>query len=186
MIAIALIVVGAAAWRFAPRPKAEATTRMRTATQSMVASVVVSPAPPTPETDPATHRERLISEAWKMRGTPYLFGAKGPDKLDCSGFTKSSYAGIGVKLPDGSFNQAEGELPLDSLDDLVAGDLLFYRWAGKKAVSHVTMYAGQGWVIGTGSPGQPPEVVVYPITDDLRDDGRVITYRHLRLADEAD
>jgi len=186
VIAIALIVGGAVAWRFAPHQKPEPTPQMQTATQSMVASVVVSPAPPSPTTEPATKRERLISEAWKMRGTPYLFGAKGPDKLDCSGFTKACYAGIGVQLPDGSFNQAEDELPLDSLDDLVAGDLLFYRWAGKKAVSHVTMYAGQGWVIGTGSPGQPAEVVVYPITDDLKDDGRVITYRHVELADEAD
>lgn len=152
----------------------------------MVAEVDVSPSPPAPAERPTTARERLIVTAWGMLGTPYLYGAKGPDELDCSGFTKASYSGIGVELPDGSFNQAEGELPLESLESLVPGDLLFYRWAGKDAVSHVTMYAGSGWVIGTGSPGQPKEVVVYPITDDLRDDGRVITYRHIELTDETD
>ena len=115
---------------------------------------------------------------------PYAYGAKGPDELDCSGFTKSAYRAIGVSLPNGSFNQAKGEQPLASVARLVPGDLLFYRWANHKSVSHVTMYAGDGWVIGTGTPGQPPKVVVYPITYDLRDDGRIITYRHITLPDE--
>ena len=115
---------------------------------------------------------------------PYAYGAKGPDKLDCSGFTQLAHEAVGIKLPEGSFNQAEGEQPLTSVGELVAGDLLLYRWAGHRSVSHVTMYAGDGWVIGTGTPGQPARVVVYPITDDLRLDGRVVTYRHIQLADE--
>lgn len=46
------------------------------------------------------------------------------------------------------------------------------------------MYAGGGWIVGTGSPGQPKKVVVYPIASDLWPDGRVITYRHIKLPDE--
>ena len=122
--------------------------------------------------------------AWKLIGVPYAYGAKGPDKLDCSGFTRSAYEAVGIKLPEGSFNQAGGEQPLTSVGQLVAGDLLLYRWAGHRSVSHVTMYAGDGWVIGTGTPGQPARVVVYPITYDLRLDGRVVTYRHIQLANE--
>jgi peptidoglycan DL-endopeptidase CwlO len=142
------------------------------------------PSHPSPPAHPSTPRERLLAGAWKLIGVPYAYGAKGPDELDCSGFTKSAYKAIGISLPDGSFNQAEGEQPLTSVARLVPGDLLFYRWADHKSVSHVTMYAGDGWVIGTGTPGQPPKVVVYSITYDLRDDGRIITYRHIALPNE--
>jgi cell wall-associated NlpC family hydrolase len=66
----------------------------------------------------------------------------------------------------------------------VPGDLIFYRWAGNSNVSHVTMYAGDGWVIGTGTPGQPPKVALYPLASDLRYARAVLTYRHVRLPDE--
>ena len=157
---------------------------MREAMQNAAQDVDVSAQPPTPVAHPSTERERLLSESWKLIGVPYDYGAKGPDKLDCSGFTRSAYEAIGVSLPNGSFNQAKGEQPLTSVSRLVPGDLLFYRWANHKSISHVTMYAGNGWVIGTGTPGQPPQVGVYPITCDLRGDGRIITYRHITLSDE--
>lgn len=125
-----------------------------------------------------------MAAAFVLEGVPYRWGAKDGGALDCSGFTKRAYSEIGVALPDGSFNQAEGERPLASVSDLAPGDLLFYRWAGGAGVTHVTMYAGEGWVIGTGTPGQPGGVVVYPIAGDLIDDGRVITFRHVALSDE--
>jgi hypothetical protein len=47
------------------------------------------------------------------------------------------------------------------------------------------MYAGNGWVIGTGTPGEPGGVVVYPVAHDLVDDGRVIAFLHIVLGDES-
>ncbi|MGV8082306.1 MAG: C40 family peptidase [Coriobacteriia bacterium] len=152
--------------------------------EKMAAAADISRKPPTPSAHPSTQREHLLASAWELQGIPYVFGAKGPDTLDCSGFTKLAYEGIGVRLPDGSYNQAEGEQPLTSVGELVPGDLIFYRWANHTGVSHVTMYAGNGWIIGTGSPGEDRKVTVYPITNDLVDDGRTITYRHIRLSDE--
>lgn len=125
-----------------------------------------------------------MAAAFALEGVPYVFGAKGPAALDCSGFTKKAYAAIGVELPDGSFNQAAHEKELADTTKLVPGDLLFYRWAGSDRIAHVTMYAGSGWIVGTGSPGQPKKVVVYAIASDLWPDGRVITYRHITLPDE--
>jgi hypothetical protein len=183
-LALVLLVAGLAVWRWYPWPGTEATAAMREAMQNLAQDVDVSAQPPTPATHPATQRERLLAAGWKLIGVPYAYGAKGPDKLDCSGFTTSAYEAIGVSLPNGSFNQAKGEQPLTSVARLVPGDLLFYRWANHRSVSHVTMYAGDGWVIGTGTSGQPAKVVVYPITYDLRGDGRVITYRHMTLPDE--
>lgn len=183
---IVLALVGVAVWHWYPGGKNEATPAMRQAMQNVLQSVHVSANPPTPSAHPSTERERLLVSAWKLLGVPYQYGAKGPDKLDCSGFTKAAYKGIGIDLPDGSFNQAQGERPLTSLTAVAPGDLLLYRWAGHVSVSHVTMYAGDGWVIGTGTPGQPGngKVSTYPITDDLRADGRVVTYRHITLSDE--
>lgn len=125
-----------------------------------------------------------MAAAYALKGLPYQWGAKGPRAYDCSGFTKAAYAKVRVALPDGSFNQAQGERPLAAVNQLVPGDLLLYRWKGSDSVTHVTMYAGEGWVIGTGTPGQPRAVTLYPLASDLVRDGRTITYRHLRLPDE--
>ena len=186
MVAIVLVflVAGLAVWHWYPRPGRAATSAMREAMSSAAWDVNLSEQPPAPTAQPSTQRERLLLASWKLIGVAYDYGAKGPDKLDCSGFTKSAYAAIGISLPNGSFNQAKGEQPLTSVSRLVPGDLLFYRWANHNSISHVTMYAGNGWVIGTGTPGQPPKVGVYPITYDLQGDGRIITYRHITLPDE--
>ncbi|MDI6711958.1 MAG: NlpC/P60 family protein [Anaerosomatales bacterium] len=142
-----------------------------------------APTPPPPPVEPRTDRDRLVLAARRMLGTPYRWGAKGPDEYDCSGFTKAAYAAVGVRLPDGSFNQAAGERPLGSLDELAPGDLLFYRWNGAVGVSHVTMYLGDGWVIGTGSPATPGEVGIYPLAADFRVPDTTVTFRHIVLPD---
>lgn len=139
--------------------------------------------PPLPPAAPRSDRDRLIISARGMLGIPYRWGAKGPDEYDCSGFTKAAYAAVGVKLPDGSFNQAAGERPLRSLDELAPGDLLFYRWNGAVGVSHVTLYLGDGWVIGTGSPATPSEVGIYPLAADFRVPNTTVTFRHIVLPD---
>ena len=183
-LALALVVATVVAWRWAPRPAEPASAQMRAAASNLAGQPPPHGAMPTPPLSPRTDRERVLARAFALRGVPYKFGAKGPENLDCSGFTKEAFAAAGVELPDGSFNQASGEKPLDTPSVLSPGDLVFYRWAGADRITHVTMYAGDGWLIGTGSPGQPKEVVIYPFADDLKSDGRVITYRHITLPDE--
>ena len=183
-ITLALVAIGAAAaWHWWPRERPSATPAMRSAMSGLVTSLPIEDARPRAASHPASDRERLMAAAFSLEGVPYKWGGKAADALDCSGFTKVAYSKVGVSLPDGSFNQAAGEQPLASLSDLAPGDLLFYRWAGTTAVMHVTMYAGDGWVIGTGTPGQPWYVGVYPISYDVVDDGRVITFRHIKLSD---
>jgi cell wall-associated NlpC family hydrolase len=183
IVAAFVALASVAIWRWMPG-KLPASPAMRSA-MSTLTSVAMTDAPrPHAAAHPGTDRERLMAAAFAMEGIPYKFGAKGPALLDCSGFTKHAYAAVGVTLPDGSFKQASGEQPLATAGSLVAGDLLFYRWAGSDQISHVTMYAGDGWVVGTGSPGQPAMVVVYPLSSDVKNDGRVITYRHIKLPDE--
>ena len=105
-VALVLVVAGLAVWRWYPRPGIEASTAMREAMQNAVLDVEVSAEPPNPAAHPSTQREHLLAAGWKLIGVPYAYGAKGPDELDCSGFTKSAYKAIGISLPNGSFNQA--------------------------------------------------------------------------------
>jgi len=184
VLVVLVALVGLAISRWLPGDKTPATELMRNAMRVLAGRELPSTPPPQAPANPSTQREHLIAEAFKLQGIPYVWGAKGPENYDCSGFTRAAYHAIGVELPDGSFNQAEGEKPLEDPTSLTAGDLLFYRWSADAGVSHVTLYAGDGWVIGTGSPGQPREVALYPLSDDLVDDGRVVTYRHIVLSDE--
>lgn len=178
-----VVLASLAAWRWWPREKPSATPAMRAAMSKLASSIPAGSTRPRAVSHPASDRERLLAAAFSLEGIPYKWGAKSGDSLDCSGFTRRAYSAVGVKLPDGSFNQAASEQPLGDVRDLTAGDLLFYRWAGATGVTHVTMYAGDGWVIGTGTPGQPWYVGVYPISYDVVDDGRAITFRHIKLSD---
>jgi cell wall-associated NlpC family hydrolase len=182
LVVIALATV--AARHLMPPPASPATPAMRAANAQLMAHPTTPTIAPSVPKAPKTRRERLLATAFALRGAPYKWGAKGPNAYDCSGFASAVYAAAGVQLPNGSFKQAEGEQPLASEDQLTPGDLLLYRWAKRTKVEHVTVYAGSGWVIGTGTPGQPPKVTVYPLAADLRADGRAITFRHVRLADE--
>ena len=168
-------------WSTAGPPASET---MASATARFAASKQRPGPPPVPPVSPKTARQRLLAVAFALGGAPYRWAAKGPRRYDCSGFTKAACAAAGVSLPDGSFNPADREKPLRDRRDLTPGDLLFYRWHADDGVTHVTVYAGAGCVIGTGTPGKLRHVVVYPLADDLRSDGRVITYRHIRLRDD--
>lgn len=186
--AIVLSTVLAAAALRTPAMQARLGVRMPPTGEMRAASTQIdlsgtAPAPPEPPTAPRTDRDRLILAARRMLGIPYRWGAKGPDAYDCSGFTKAAYAAVGVKLPDGSFNQATGERPLRTVDELAPGDLLFYRWNGAVGVSHVTMYLGDGWVIGTGSPATPDKVGIYPLATDFLVPRTTVTFRHITLPD---
>jgi cell wall-associated NlpC family hydrolase len=185
LLATAVLVVAMRRFGTGTRPVFPPTAQMIAAAAQLDLGATSRKAPGVP-TETSRDREKLLVAAHAKLGTPYKFGAKGPERLDCSGFTKVAYEGAGVHLPDGSFNQAKGELPLEALDDLRPGDLLFYRWPGHKGVTHVTMYWGEGWVIGTGSPRQPSEVTIYPLASDFAAaPGTVVTYRHIALPDES-
>lgn len=184
--AVLVVIAGAVTigMRYTHHPVAPASPEMIEAAKHLAQTGSAETTRPTAMGQPPTARGRLISAALALQGIPYKWGAKGPRCYDCSGFTKAAYAKVGVGLPDGSFNQAAHERPLRSANQLAAGDLLFYRWPGKHGIEHVTMYAGNGWVIGTGTPGEPPAVTLYPLSHDLADNGLVLTYRHITLSDE--
>ena len=75
-------------------------------------------------------------------GSPYVWGATGPNAFDCSGLTSWAYAQAGISIPRTSEEQANAGTHL-SMDELRPGDLvIFYGDA-----HHVGLYAGNGMVL---------------------------------------
>ncbi|MFG1806538.1 NlpC/P60 family protein [Streptomyces sp. NPDC049040] len=89
-----------------------------------------------------------VAAARQALGSPYVWGATGPNSFDCSGLMQYAYGRAGVALPRTSQEQMKaGErVPLDQARP---GDLVIYRGDA----SHVAMYVGGGRVIHAPYPG---------------------------------
>jgi cell wall-associated NlpC family hydrolase len=81
-------------------------------------------------------------------GDPYLWGATGPDRFDCSGLTSSAYRAAGVGIPRVSRAQW-GAGPHVAVANLLPGDLVFYadNPADPSTIHHVGMYIGNGLMV---------------------------------------
>jgi len=100
---------------------------------------------------------------WKAKsflGTPYVWGATGPNKFDCSGFTQWVYRDVGIKIPRVSRDQARvGEYV--RYENLRRGDMVFFDTKKHRQgkVTHVGIYLGNGDFIHASSAGK--KVVIY-------------------------
>jgi probable lipoprotein NlpC len=98
------------------------------------------------------HDNSVVAAARRAVGAPYRYGGFTPRGFDCSGLVYYAYrqAGISVPRTTGALLRAARPVPLD---DLRAGDVLFFELEGKK-VSHVGIYAGTGSFIHAPSSGK--------------------------------
>ncbi|MTE18694.1 hypothetical protein F0L17_06000 [Streptomyces sp. TRM43335] len=84
-----------------------------------------------------------LGAAQSKIGSPYVWGATGPNSFDCSGLTSWAYAQAGVSLPRTSQAQANAGTRIYSQSQLAPGDLvLFYG-----DLHHVALYAGNGQIL---------------------------------------
>lgn len=87
-------------------------------------------------------------------GSPYGWGAVGPDQFDCSGLVVWSYQQQGKQVPRTSQAQMAGGTPV-SINELQPGDVVgFYPGA-----THVGIYAGNGMILHASDYGIPVQVV---------------------------
>ena len=94
-----------------------------------------------------------LRAAMSRIGSPYVWGATGPDQFDCSGLMVWAYQQVGKTLPRSSQAQAQGGIPV-SRENLQPGDLvIFYDDA-----SHVGMYVGDGNMVHASTFGVPVKV----------------------------
>lgn len=95
--------------------------------------------------------KRIVAEARRHIGEPYLWGGKAGDAgLDCSGYAQAVYLACGLRLPANSQAQLMEGVTVQR-DNLQPGDLCFFQGIGSPF--HVGIYEGQGRFLqapGTG------------------------------------
>ncbi|MEU0989644.1 NlpC/P60 family protein [Streptomyces sp. NPDC005953] len=102
------------------------------------------------EAKPASGRASSAFAAGQSKiGTPYVYGASGPNSFDCSGFTSWSFAQAGISIPRTSQAQAGIGTRINSQSDLRQGDLVFFYGD----LHHVGFYAGNGQVLHSPRTG---------------------------------
>lgn len=100
----------------------------------------------------------IVAYASNFLGTPYVWGANGPNSFDCSGFTKYVFAHFGVSLTRTTYTQIN-EGSYVSRDNLEPGDLVFF---GSGSPHHVGIYVGNNSYIHAPRTGDV--VKVSPLT----------------------
>lgn len=83
--------------------------------------------------------QRAVAEAKRHQGAAYLYGAAGPYRFDCSGFTMYVYRRLGKSLPHSSREQAAVTRRIANSAKR-PGDLIF-GYHGS-TIGHVGIYAG--------------------------------------------
>lgn len=103
---------------------------------------------------------RALDYARAQIGTPYVWGADGPDAFDCSSLVMAAYqhAGVGLPRTTGEQYHAGQHVPIEQAQP---GDLVF--WANThgppqpEAIHHVALYLGNDRVLHAPQPGETVE-----------------------------
>ncbi|MDQ1709783.1 MAG: hypothetical protein QOG49_1168 [Frankiaceae bacterium] len=82
----------------------------------------------------------VIAEAATFAGTPYHYGATGPNAYDCSSYVREVFRHFGVELPRTSAAQ-RAAVPRVPAGARQPGDLIFFHDGGGH-VYHMGIYAG--------------------------------------------
>ena len=95
----------------------------------------------------------VIQAALSRIGSPYSWGAAGPNAFDCSGLVMWAFQQAGIALPHSSQALAQGGQPV-SRDQMQPGDLVTYY----SDASHVAIYIGDGMMVHASTYGTPVRV----------------------------
>lgn len=112
-----------------------------------------------------TDGQKVVEQAMKYLGVPYVWGGKSPDGMDCSGLTQLAYRhALGKEIGIWTVAQ-EGAGSAVAVSDAEVGDLLF--WGGHGSTHHVAIYIGDGKFIHAPQPGDV--VKITNLTDFMPD-----------------
>ncbi|MEW2104515.1 NlpC/P60 family protein [Streptomyces sp. XHT-2] len=102
---------------------------------------------------PNARAAQAVAYARQKLGSPYVWGATGPDAFDCSGLVLAAYRSAGVSLPRTTYAQFDAGRRV-SRSELLPGDLVFFY----SGISHVGLYIGNGQMIHAPNPSAPVRV----------------------------
>ena len=112
--------------------------------------------PSTPAPAPSGNGSAIVAEAYKHIGKPYVWGAKGPDTFDCSGFTRYVYLQVTGRDIGGWTVPQEGAGTIIPVSQAQPGDLYF--WGSRGSSYHVAIALGGGSYIHAPQPGESVKV----------------------------
>jgi cell wall-associated NlpC family hydrolase len=92
-----------------------------------------------------------VRAALSRLGSPYVWGATGPDQFDCSGLVQWSYAKAGVHLDRTTYQQIHAGIPVPR-SQVQPGDLVFPH------AGHVQMAIGNNLVVEAPHAGAPVHI----------------------------
>ena len=109
-----------------------------------------------------TSFRRLITEAEKYLGYPYVWGGSSPStSFDCSGFVCWVFNNSGVyPLSRTTAQGIYDQCAVISRSDAKPGDIIFFTgtYSTSDAVTHVGIYVGDGMMIHCGNPIQYADI----------------------------
>ncbi|MFF3915294.1 NlpC/P60 family protein [Streptomyces sp. NPDC001852] len=101
-------------------------------------------------TAPNARAAAAVDYAYAKLGSPYVWGAAGPNAFDCSGLVQAAYRAAGISLPRTTYAQIDAGRRV-SRSELQPGDLVFFY----SGISHVGIYVGDGQIIHAPNPSAP-------------------------------
>ncbi|MET9501237.1 NlpC/P60 family protein [Streptomyces sp. NPDC006622] len=102
---------------------------------------------------PDSRSAAAVSYAYSKLGSPYVWGATGPNAFDCSGLVQAAYRSAGISLPRTTYAQIDAGRRV-SRSELRPGDLVFFY----SGITHVGIYVGGGNMIHAPNPSAPVRV----------------------------
>ena len=124
-----------------PAPRTRRLSSLLVLLTALFGSLLVTTAAPADATTPGS---AYIQEASRHNGQPYVYGAMGPTRFDCSGFTKYVFSRFGKSLPHSSSAQY-GYVRHIAKTSKQVGDILFFR-SSSGSINHVGIYAGGSYM----------------------------------------
>lgn len=92
------------------------------------------------------YRGKAYTVAKAQLGKPYLYGASGPSKFDCSGLVQYSYKKAGKSVPRTTGSQFKASKDI-TVNQRQLGDVIYFSHKGTRDHFHVGVYAGSGYMI---------------------------------------
>jgi cell wall-associated NlpC family hydrolase len=118
----------------------------------------VAPPPSGPPPAPNGGAAKAVGAAMSKLGSPYVWGAAGPNTFDCSGLILWAWAQAGVSLPHYTGSQLAVSRRI-AIADLQPGDLVFVWGPGEAGdPGHVGLYIGGGQMVHAPNSGSVVKV----------------------------